>query len=63
MDLELDFSRLPDEVAVILSDQSRTRQLAYSIGEALDLDEDGVTTLHHEMRAAIIAAVEPYAAR
>lgn len=60
--IELDLSNLPDEVAVILSDQSRTQDLAYAVAEALDLNGPEADVLHQEMLAAIVGAVEPYTA-
>lgn len=60
--IELDFSNLPDEVTLVLSDQSRTQDLAYAVAGALHLNHAEADVLHQEMLAAIIEAVEPYTA-
>lgn len=60
-EIEVDFSGLPSEVVLAVSDQPHVRSLATAVAVALGLPEEERQVLRQELLAAVVETVRTYA--
>jgi len=58
--IELDFSNLPSDVALLLSQQQHTKDLADDLARVLKLGEDGCQLIHQEIVGSVARVVDDY---
>jgi hypothetical protein len=58
--ITFDFSNLPGDVALLLSQQQHTHDLANDLAVAMRLDHVGAELLHQEMIGAVAEVVQEY---
>ena len=59
----VDFSKLPSDVALVLSQQNYTEALADDLGTVMNLDFADRGTLHQEIVGSVAEIVDGYLAR
>jgi hypothetical protein len=62
MDMKLDFSKLPGDVALVLSQQQHTQDLADDLARVMSLDAEDRDLIHQEIVGAVAEIVEGYVA-
>jgi hypothetical protein len=63
MTINLDFSKLPGDVALLLSQQQHTRALTDDLGRVMKLEPDDCELIHQEIVGSVAKIVEPYLER
>ncbi len=61
--IEYDFSNLPGDVALVLSQQQHTRDLADDLGRVMQLGADGRELIHQELVGTVAGVVDQYLAK
>ena len=62
MGIKLDFSKLPGDVALVLSQQQYTQDLADDLARVMSLDADDRDLIHQEIVGAVAEIVDRYLA-
>jgi hypothetical protein len=62
MRIEFDFSKLPGDVALVLSRQQHTQDLADDLARVMSLDRDDRDLIHQEIVGAVAEIVDQYLA-
>lgn len=62
MSIELDFSNLPSDVALLLSQQQHTADLAADLARCMSLPDDHRQLIHQEIVGAVAKVVDEYLA-
>jgi hypothetical protein len=60
--IKLDFSNLPGDVALVLSQQQHTKDLADDLARVMRLDQDERELIHQEIVGAVAKVVDDYLA-
>jgi hypothetical protein len=60
MHIELDFSNLPGDVAILLARQTHTRELADALGRVMSLDETDRDLIHQQIVGAVAKVVDDH---
>jgi len=60
MQIDFDFSNLPSDVALLLSQQQHTQALADDLAGAMGLDFDERQLIHHEIVGTVAKIVDGY---
>ena len=58
--MDIDFSKLPSDVALLLSHQQHTQNLAEDLARVMDLDFDHRQLIHQEIVGAVAEIVDGY---
>jgi hypothetical protein len=60
--IKLDFSKLPSDVALVLSQQQHTQDLADDLSRVMGLGWDGREVIHQEIVGSVAKVVDEYLA-
>lgn len=61
--INLDFSNLPGDVALLLGQQQHTQALADDLGRVMNLEPDDRELIHQEIVGSVAEIIEPYLER